>query len=191
MFIPTLSPLRSAALSLVAALALASVTGCAAPPAEPADAAEAEAASQDLVSDKEPAVDVTARYRFVYTDTPTYGYEPKAALVDIEIVVDDARLAKSRPGFDGYERAFALVPRTRDGRVVFERVELGYRGQSLRGYIAIRAVDRHGVDGLRLGEDEVPALLENGIAIGLETNRGTVWAQEPGKNFTPERVGGV
>lgn len=199
MFVPTLSlslsPLRPSARSVFTAfavLALALVTGCAAESSEPVPEAEdVEVASQDVVSGKEPAIDVTARYRLVYADTPTYGYEPKAALLDIDVVVDDARLAKSLPGFDGYERAFALVPRTRDGRVVFERVELAYRGQSVRGYIALRFVDRHGVEGLRLGEQEVPALRESGIAIGLETNRGTVWAQEPGKNFAAEKVGGL
>ncbi len=97
---------------------------------------------------------------------------------DLDIGVALAR--RGLGGFNGLEKPFALVPSERDGRVTWWRHELRFRGARQEGLAhhdafesdVISRVDRRAVE-------------KYGIAFGLETNRGTVWNQEPGEN---ERV---
>ena len=68
----------------------------------------------------------------------------------------------------------------------WERVELGFMHRSYRGYISLRWVDVYGTkDPLAMSEDDLAAVVKEGVAIGLETNVGTVWAQHEGRNFIP------
>lgn len=127
------------------------------------------------------AISVEAEWRSVSAGTPTYGYDPRAEIVRIEVRVDDAAIRAEHPGFDGLESAFALVPRHTDGGLVWESHEVPFRVQSRAGYYGQVVIDVHRTDWLH-GLD-VEAAIEYGIAVGLDTNVGPIWAQGPGENF--------
>lgn len=152
------------------AFALLLVAGCGAP------ADDAASTTSDLASATEPGIDVTGSYHRAYIDTPTYGYEPTAPFLTIEVTVDDAKIRAAHPGFDGFEHAFALVPNV-------GRIELPFTGSRTTGYIQLRQIDVHGVTGVHVSEEAYTASSAQGIAIGLETNVGTLWAQAPGHDF--------
>lgn len=168
--------------------ALSAASGC----ATPADEADVSSSDEELATAVPPrpfnGIEVVANYSLTFPDyPPTLGSQQTIPVVDIEIVVDDAAVANVVADFDGYERAFALVPRMRDGQTRFERVELPFEGRRVRGFIALRWVDIHGVSSLRLDSADRAGLLEKGIAVGLETNRGTVWAQLPDRTHPVTR----
>jgi hypothetical protein len=145
-----------------------------------------------LMSTKVPGISVDAFYRWAPDGVPTYGHDPRAPRLDVEVIVDDAQVAAALPGFDGLESAFALVPRS-DG-AEGARWELhglswaggAYRtvGSSLYDQRTERVGDKHVLRGLRLSEADLQQVLARGIAVGLDTNRGTVWAQDADQNFT-------
>ena len=74
-----------------------------------------------------------------------------------------------------------------DGAVRWERVELGYRGQLTAGYFGERRLDVYDATGIRLSDADLALLRGQGVAVGLDTNVGRVWAQKPGENFTVVR----
>jgi|GEM_PF-3795377 len=181
---------RSSRLVLVAMLASgALLVGCASEAEEDVGAA-AETTTQEVASAKEPGIDVKATWRRVVTGVPTYGYEATEPFLALEITVDDAKVRAQHSGFDGFERPFALVPRAgvRSGDVRWERVELAFRGESRHGYYGEQRRDVYEVKGIRLAEADVEVVLSLGVAVGLETNVGTVWAQDPGDNTRPVRA---
>jgi hypothetical protein len=152
-------------------------------------AAEPEASTDDtagLTSSREPGVDVNATYRFAFSGIPTIGSEnPDVPLLTMKITVDDEAIRRQHPGFDGLERVFAMVPRRAGGQTTLERIELPFDHSELRGFIQLRYVDVHAIENLHLSKDDLAATLAEGIAVGLDTNVGTLWAQEPGHNFVP------
>jgi hypothetical protein len=164
-------------------VSLTTLVGCAAP----ADDATGST-QEDITSAKEPGVEVDAVYRYVVTGTPTYGYDATEPFLWIDIVVDDAAIRRQHPGFDGYERPFVLLPRKdASGAITWERRELAYRGQSQRGYMALRPVDLYGLASTKLSSGDLQAVLAEGVAVGLDSNVGTIWAQDAGKNFVPTK----
>lgn len=67
------------------------------------------------------------------------------------------------------------------------RIDVPYETQTRAGYYAERTVDVHLLESLYLSKEDLEAMRELGVAIGLQTNVGTLWAQEPGRNFRMER----
>jgi hypothetical protein len=165
----------TSSLLLLAAVSLLGF-GCAAPSAPVTSDEAYEGAG-------EPHFYVEATYRRVLTDVPTYGYYPTEPRVSIAVETEDAAMAREHPGFDGYERAFVLLPRQTGRGVLWERLDLRYTGPGRHGYFGERRFDTYAVDAVRLTDEDLSLVLEHGVAVGFDTNVGTVWAQEPGENY--------
>lgn len=180
---------RTSALLLALALPLGLASGCgdAGSPGDRLAGAEdpqyVEGMAQSLISTA--GITASATYQEVVTGTPTYGFPATSPVLTVHVEVDDAALRKSFPGFDGLERAFVRVPKLSSGRVVWESVDLRYSGQTRRGYFAEIPIDLH--DSGSIWGVDWPTLQANGVAIGLNTNLGIVWAQEEGRNLAVSR----
>lgn len=125
-------------------------------------------------------VTVDLRYRHVFFGTPTYGSQQTPVLL-ATVSVDDAAIRRAHGGFNGFEAPFLRVPRTVGGRVVWESVPLRFAGTFSAGYYGQERRDRYELAAtVALDLATVQRL---GVAVGLETNVGTLWAQEPGQNF--------
>jgi hypothetical protein len=104
----------------------------------------------------------------------------------IQVSVDDAKVRSQLDGFDGMERPFALVPYQHgSGPVEWRRVNLGYettdydsKSHSLKDEYAAQSIDM---------KDNVADKL--GVVIGMETNEGTVWAQNYGETYHVKDAG--
>lgn len=144
--------------------------------------------STDQLSASPAAVEVLASTRRTVVGTPTYGAEATEPLLSVELRVEDALLATAHPGFDGQERPFVLIPREEYGDVRWERIALHYRGQLSRGYFAERRLDVYDVSGVKLSEADLTLTRGLGVALGLETNVGTIWLQSTGDNFPVTEV---
>jgi len=171
-------------LSILPALALSfsmlTIAGC----AFQADDEAADLESIDIWSEGLTAVSgvtTAATYQEVVTGTPTYGYPATSPMLTIHVEVDDAALRKQFPAFDGMESAFALVPKQKNGALVWESVALSWKGTTLKGYYGQTVIDIH-ESGSVWGVDW-PTLQANGVAVGLTTNVGTIWAQASGQNW--------
>jgi hypothetical protein len=117
------------------------------------------------------------------TGTPTIGNHAEVDVLQVEVKVNDARLRQQLSSFDGFERVFALVPmRVESGEVKWNRIDLGKFHQERTGFFMQEFLDVHSSHQPLRGID-AEAIREHGIAIGLDTNVGTVWAQSPGENF--------
>jgi hypothetical protein len=68
------------------------------------------------------------------------------------------------------------------------RFELSYQSEGRRGYYGERRFDRSELRGTKLSTCDLEAVRSLGVAVGLDTNVGTVWAQNAGGNFVPARV---
>lgn len=156
------------------ALSLSLTAACA-----PVDGLD-EAATQeaDAVVLRE-GVTVDARYRFVYTTTPTYGSQPDAVLT-VTVSVNDATVRRANPGFNGFEAPFVRIPRAENGRVLWESVALRYVGTSPTGYYGQERLDRYELASAR--RIDLPTVQRLGVAVGMETNVGSLWAQSPDRN---------
>lgn len=173
--------------ALALALGLTLASGCGGAYSDGGGIGEVGTLGQGLVSTS--GITATATYAEVVTGTPTYGSPATSPVLTVHVEVDDAALRKGFPGFDGLERAFALVPKLAAGRLVWESVSLRYSGETRRGYYADIKIDLHdsgpiwctgwGVDW--------ETLRAQGVAIGLETNLGVIWAQAEGKNLAVGR----
>lgn len=171
-------------LSILPALALSfsmlTLAGC----AFEADEEAANLEAIDIWSEGLTAVSgvtVAATYQEVVTGTPTYGSPATSPVLAIHVEVDDAALRSQFPSFDGMEGAFALVPKQKNGALVWESVALTWKGTTLKGYYAQIKVDIH-ESGSIWGVDWT-TLQAHGVAVGLNTNVGTVWAQSSGQNW--------
>lgn len=97
--------------------------------------------------------------------------------VKIDVTVDDAKVRQQLDGFDGMERPFALVPFQHDGGPVeWKRFNLSYEGSAFDGR---EVQDEYST--FNLSEQDCVAS-QYGVAVGLETNEGVVWAQDFGQN---------
>ncbi|HSO00206.1 MAG TPA: hypothetical protein VLS89_18065 [Candidatus Nanopelagicales bacterium] len=126
-------------------------------------------------------ISVQASYREVITGTPTYGYPATSPVLTVRITVDDAALKGQFPSFDGMESAFVMVPFQKNGSVVWESRRLTWTGTTLAGYHGQTRLDVH-ESGSIWGVDWA-TLSANGVAVGLDANVGTIWAQGPGQNW--------
>jgi hypothetical protein len=105
----------------------------------------------------------------------------KRSDVGVTLAVDDAMLRKQLDGFDGMERPFVMLPSEQDGKVTWWRHELKFaRTGDHVDFMRIRQMDHYQLPEVKNVDAE--AVRKYGVAVGLETNVGTVWAQEPGKN---------
>lgn len=169
---------------LTAAFALSTVllNACDPPASEdPADLIEAASVGslqQNLVATS--GIRVQATYREVITGTPTYGHPATSPVLSVHVEVDDAALRRLYPGFDGMERVFVRVPKLSSGRISWETVALRYSGQRRTGYYADVIIDLH--DSGSIWNVDWSTLSANGVAVGLDTNLGVIWAQDEGKN---------
>lgn len=128
------------------------------------------------------AVEVGAWQRQVPTGcTPTYGRSCREPAVKVRVRVDDALLRQAHPGFDGLEHAFVLLPYyDADGLLQWQGHAVPWDRLSRHGYYSELTADVHETDWLR-GVD-LDAIEAEGVAVGLDTNVGLVWAQAPGAN---------
>lgn len=127
-------------------------------------------------------ISAAATLNSYFDTTPTYGSEPKTAL-DVRLDVTDAYV-KQQFDYDGFERPFALVPTEVNGKLEWKREALAYRGSHLGGYMDLEPVDSYGLQDRNVDRGLVE---KYGIALGLETNHGTVWLQNPGHNLIPQK----
>ena len=108
------------------------------------------------------------------------------AAMDINVAVDDAKVRSQLDGFDGMERPFALVPYQHgDGPVEWRKVDLGFeatdfdpKSHAVKDEYTAQSIDM---------TDNVAD--KYGIAVGMETNEGTVWAQDYGQTFKVKDAG--
>ena len=91
----------------------------------------------------------------------------------------------------GLERPFVLVPRASgsDG-VRWDRIALAFTGPIPQGCYLERRVDGYATTpALRLTEEDLDLVKRHGVAVGLDTNQGTIWAEGPGNNITVTAAG--
>ena len=80
------------------------------------------------------------------------------------------------------EHAFSLLPSEKAGTVSWKRVEPGFEGSCIAGYYNRTFVDLHDAQAKNVS---AAAIQKYGVAFGVETNEGVIWAQEPGRNTKP------
>lgn len=113
-----------------------------------------------------------------FEGTPTYGSQPVHSL-DLRVSVNDAEVQKQH-GYDGFERPFAMVPRQVDGDIVWEKHALEFAGHGRAGYFGQQQTDEYVLP--RSLKVDAATVKKLGIAIGMDTSAGQVWAQAPGEN---------
>lgn len=101
--------------------------------------------------------------------------------LEASLKVDDQKIRAQAPGFDGRERPFVMLPAEHEGEVTWYRHELQYRGPGLAGPWDHTPVDSYELE--RVTNVDRAALQKYGVALGVDTNVGTLWAQTPGQNF--------
>lgn len=102
----------------------------------------------------------------------------------LKIDVNDVRVASQVNGFDNMEQAFALVPTATDAGVEWKRFELGFSGTHRMGSTPKDWDDMH-VAWLDITPATAELIRQYGVAFGLHTNQGDVWAQGFGDNAKP------
>lgn len=182
----TTLPRLALALPFVCSLSLA--IGCGLPP--DSDVADSDGAGADIATRTQAVVTgegitVQATYQEVITGTPTYGDPATTPMLRVHVEVDDTTIRRSHPGFDGFERAFVRVPKLSGGRLGWDSVTLRYSGQTRRGYYADIPIDLHDSD--NIWNVDWATLAKHGVAVGLDTNVGVVWAQDTDHNFPVTR----
>lgn len=168
-------------------LAFALLAGCGLAPEAAEEAGDERSAvasrQQGLVSTS--GIRVSATYQEVVTGTPTYGDPATSPMLRVQVEVDDTALRTAYPRFDGMERVFVRVPKLQSGALIWESVALRYSGQTRRGYYGEIVIDLH--DSASIWNVDWPTLSRYGVAVGLDTNLGVIWAQNEGKNHAVTR----
>jgi len=167
---------------LFVALASALATSaCAAPEDDvAADASDLEGALVDA-----PAMGGRVAFQRYHEHTPTYGSErPTRARLSLTLHVRDHVVRREAPGFDGMERAFALVPRRVDDQLRWERVDLGFvrHVQVPLAWYRRDAYDLFHASGTRELDVDLAALAvieREGVTFGIETNAGAIAPTAP------------
>ncbi len=106
----------------------------------------------------------------------------------LEGSVNDKELAKNLPaGFDGLERPFALYPSWNQDKVEWRRVDLGYISppNNGNGSFVPSPTDLYFGEGF-VTEQDAKLIEQQGVAFGVDTNRGTFWLQGMGDNLIPD-----
>jgi hypothetical protein len=114
---------------------------------------------------------------------------PAVARLQMTVSVDATRLAEEAAGAGADVRVFALVPEQHEGGIEWVRHELphAYSWRLVAGGGATIRYDVHAL-GLSGSTIEAASLDEAGIALGLETEAGTIWLQTQGDNYRPRRI---
>ena len=99
--------------------------------------------------------------------------------LNLVVSVEDARMRQHLPGFDNMEQVFALVPHPDASQVRWQEHALTWVTRLSIGRSGTRHFDIHE---LHLPAVDVDLLREHGVAVGVRTNAGTLWAQKPGPN---------
>lgn len=100
---------------------------------------------------------------------------PDHAGVGVGVRFYDQTVRQQVDGFDGLERVFALVPADPAG-TKWNRVNLQHKP----------AWSSHGSDFHHaFAQASVEGVMKHGVAIGADTNTGTLWFNRPEQNFAP------
>jgi len=124
-------------------------------------------------------INVNAQTHSYFEGTPTYGSTPVYGL-DVKVGVNDAEVRKQFD-YDGLERPFVMIPTKVDGQVQWQTQDLVHTGTSRTGYFGDQPVDDYALP--KNVKVDLDAVRQYGIAIGMHTNNGDVWAQQSGQNF--------
>lgn len=98
---------------------------------------------------------------------------------EVTLKVSDALIREQVRGFDGMEHAFAMLPVEKRGALSWKKVDLAFEGSGIAGYYNRTFVDLHGGT---VKNVDAKAIAKYGVAFGVETNEGVIWAQGPGAN---------
>jgi len=102
------------------------------------------------------------------------------------VCVDDALVAGGAPDFTAHERVFVLLPRQRDGKVVWARHDLEYEYAWASGAPGKPKVVAVHIGLFALADADIDAVVWHGVAYGLDSNVGTLWLQTSDDNLHPE-----
>jgi hypothetical protein len=116
------------------------------------------------------------------TYTTNNRMAPKPEFV-MAVGIRDQEIRKAAPGFDGYEKAFALVPRYYAGDIMWEKMPLKYAGTS--GIVEQRDYHSLWLDPAKV---DLNAIRNHGVAFGVETNVGTFWGQGYAQNVQMHEI---
>lgn len=100
-------------------------------------------------------------------------------VAEVQLKVSDNLIREKLRGFDGMEHAFAMLPVEKKGQLTWKKVDLGFNGSGVAAYYNRTFVDLHGGT---LKNVDAKAIAKHGVAFGVETNQGVIWAQGPGDN---------
>lgn len=136
---------------------------------------------------------LTQEPEIAYRKEPAFGAEAHfvpgdragSVAISARAQINDAMLQQKHPGFDGLERPFVLVPRRAAGALSWERFDLAYDHTIDQGATLPNArEDVYTTTPIRLSSDQLEIVVAQGVAFGLDSNVGTIWAQDPGRNFS-------
>lgn len=109
------------------------------------------------------------------------------ASLEISVGVNDEKVRAQLDGFDGMERPFALVPYQHGASapVEWRKVDLGYEttGFDAKSH---SLTDEYGAQAIDMKDCVADKL---GVVVGMDTNEGTVWAQNYGESFQVRDAG--
>lgn len=100
--------------------------------------------------------------------------------ISLRLKVEDERVREQASDFDSMEQAFAIVP-MQDGS--WKQFHLGYSGD-MRDRSGVR-YDNHTRELTAADGIDLEKIQREGVAFGLSTNRGTLYAQQFGENLRP------
>jgi hypothetical protein len=102
----------------------------------------------------------------------------------LKIDVNDETIHTQVSGFDNMERAFALIPTDVGGAVQWQRYDLSYSATHRMGSTPRDWDDMH-VAWLDVSPATIALIRLHGVAFGLDTNQGILWAQDFANNAKP------
>ena len=108
------------------------------------------------------------------------------ANMGVNIEVNDAQVRKAVDGFDGLEKPFVSVPfQTADGKVSWKRFDVSWAGDHIEGRALVDDYALSHVPGTAQVDGKQAENMANdlGVAVGMDTNEGTLWAQDFGQTL--------
>lgn len=109
------------------------------------------------------------------------------AWMRLDVSVNDAQVRQQVDGFDGLERPFALIPYQHGASapVEWRRVDLGYETTEFDAKTH-SLTDDYGLSGV----DQKDCVADKlGVVVGMDTNEGTLWAQDYGQTIPVREPG--
>ena len=109
--------------------------------------------------------------------------------VSFGLEVNDKLVGDQFHGFDGAkEKPFVLVPsENAQGQVSWKKEDLKFSQTYKNGG---GTYDSYAFTIPNATDKQLSAIQKYGVAFGMETNKGTIWAQQPGENTRPNFVNG-